>query len=99
MTNIISYATVGISDTLYAVVDSKVVKVTIILTDYPKLKTINANLRGIPTERLVEVYKQLFHTMTDVWTETAAGYLIEYNSTQIEKELKYRKVEKIPYAR
>ena len=63
----------------------------IILTDYPKLKGITANVRGMETERLVEIHKELFHTMMTATTETAGGYAVHIEYLDVGKELAYRK--------
>jgi hypothetical protein len=63
----------------------------IILTDWPKLETINANLRGIETEKLLQILDQTEHLMMDYETEEAGGYRILYHTKKIEEELKFRK--------
>ena len=65
---------------------------SIILTDWPKFKTIPANMRGITTERLLDIRNQLFHSMMDETSETVGGYHIFCSAKAIEKELKFRKV-------
>ena len=65
----------------------------IILTDWPKLKYIEANLRGVETERLVELYWENFHLMMSGHTEEAGGYAINFDSREIVKELEFRKVD------
>lgn len=64
----------------------------IVLTDWPKTKHIYAHLRGVETEKLLELRKQLFHLMMMSRTEMAGGYAITYCADEIEEELKFRKV-------
>jgi hypothetical protein len=64
----------------------------IILTDWPKTKHIDANLRGIDTACLLSLREQLFHSMMQYTAEIAGGYAIIFDSDKIEAELKYRKV-------
>jgi hypothetical protein len=65
---------------------------TIILTDYPKAKHIEAHYRGISTERLLEILEGNFSMMMDYTNEEQGGYYIEYRNEGIEAELKFRKV-------
>lgn len=62
----------------------------IILTDYPKLKHISANLRGVATEKLLKLRDQLFSTMMSFTDEEAGGYAIFYDAIEIVKELEFR---------
>jgi hypothetical protein len=63
----------------------------IILTDWPKLKYIEANYRGLETEHLQKLNQQMFHLMMCGLTDEAGGYAIGYNYKEVEKELKFRK--------
>lgn len=63
----------------------------IILTDYPKTKSIKANVRGLTTEELHKWDKQLFHLMMCSMSEVAGGYCIEFDYKDIMAELKWRK--------
>lgn len=54
-------------------------------------KHIDANLPGIETETLVEIHKQLFHTMMCSHEEVVGGYLIYYDYKAVKTELERRK--------
>jgi hypothetical protein len=64
----------------------------IMLTDYPKTQSIEANYRGVETDVLVHRRTVLYHTMMDYNTEEHAGYSIMWTFKGIEKELDWRKV-------
>lgn len=67
----------------------------IVLTDYPKLKQIDANYRGMETEKLLEVRKTMFHSMMCSWSEEpVGGWVVNYDPKEIEKELDFRKVKR-----
>jgi len=68
----------------------------IILTDWPKPKLIEAHLRGVETEELIEKFKEMYHLMMGFTCEEAGGYVIEYTPEGIKEELKFRNVE-IPH--
>jgi hypothetical protein len=68
----------------------------IILTDWPKPKLIEAHLRGVETEELIEKLKWMYHFMMCFTTDRAGGYVIEYTPEGIKEELKFRNVE-IPH--
>jgi hypothetical protein len=63
----------------------------IILTDWPKVKHIEANYRGVETEYLVKIHKDMFHLMMTFHAETAGGYGIEYGYKEVAAELNFRK--------
>jgi len=63
----------------------------IILTDWPKLKSLSANMRGVETETLQRINVEMFHLMMGGQTEVAGGYAIWYDSDKVEEELKFRK--------
>jgi hypothetical protein len=63
----------------------------IILTDWPKPKSIIAHVRGVETEKLQQINQDLFHSMMFSHSELAGGYSIIYYADEIEKELKFRK--------
>ena len=64
----------------------------IVLTDYPKLKHIRANYRGLETKKLLEKHKEMFHIMMSSTFEVAGGYAIGYDTEGIERELAFRNV-------
>lgn len=64
----------------------------IILTDWPKTKCINANMRGVETETLQKINIEMFHFMMCSHDEEAGGYIIRYDHRAVEEELKFRKV-------
>ena len=66
---------------------------SIVLTDYPKRESIEANYRGCETEELLRIHSQIFHLMMVCYTELAGGYIIEYTPLGIEEELDWRKIE------
>lgn len=66
----------------------------IILTDWPKVERINANLRGVTTEKLLEIRDQMFHLMMGTHAEEAGGYVIFYDCEKLDDELKFRGVER-----
>lgn len=62
----------------------------IILTDYPKWKHIDANYRGLTTEHLQKLKKEMFHMMMISVNDEAGGYVINYDADKVEEELKFR---------
>jgi hypothetical protein len=62
----------------------------VILTDWPKLKHIPANLRGVETEKLLALRDKMFPLMMMGDTEVAGGYAIEFDAHAVEEELKFR---------
>lgn len=66
---------------------------TIILTDYPKMKHIDANLRGVSTERLLALDRKLSHTMMLSHDEECGGYIICFDYKAIKEELRFRGVD------
>lgn len=64
----------------------------IILTDYPKVKHIEANYRGMETERLLELRESMFRMMMGYWFEEGGGYVMNIDRKEIEEELKFRNV-------
>lgn len=64
----------------------------IILTDYPKVKHIEANYRGMETERLLELRESMFRMMMGYWFEEGGGYVMNIDREEIEEELKFRNV-------
>jgi hypothetical protein len=66
---------------------------SVVLTDYPKVEHIEAHMRGVSTEKLVSMRKQLFHTMMVATIEVAGGYAIHYDYRAIERELNFRNVQ------
>ncbi len=65
---------------------------TIVLTDWPKFKHMDANYRGMETERLLKLRDELFHLMLDV-AEQAGGWVVHIDPKGIDEELKFRGVE------
>jgi hypothetical protein len=63
----------------------------IILTDWPKFKYMDANYRGIETEELLDLRKELFHTMMCSTAETAGGWVVSISYEGINDELRFRK--------
>ena len=63
----------------------------IILTDCPKTKNIDANLRGVETEILQKINIEMFHSMMCSHDEEAGGYIICYDYKAVGEELKFRK--------
>jgi hypothetical protein len=66
--------------------------VQIILTDWPKPKSIEANYRGVETEKLLSLRLSMFHTMMSTTSEVTCGYVIYFRDDKVEEELKFRKV-------
>jgi hypothetical protein len=64
----------------------------IVLTDWPKWKYIEANYRGVKTEKLLKIRESVFHGMMCDHSEIAGGYVITYRLEAIEEELKFRNV-------
>lgn len=46
---------------------------SVVLTDYPKTKNIEANMRGVQTDKLIAMRKQLFHTLVQLRKNLEAG--------------------------
>lgn len=68
-------------------------KEKIILTDWPKEKPIEANYRGVSTERLVDIHKSLYHSMMmscHERGEDTGGYSILYGYKGVMEELRFR---------
>jgi hypothetical protein len=68
----------------------------IILTDWPKPKSIIAHVRGVETEKLQQINQDMFHFMMCSHTESAGGYSITYYADEIKAELKFRKAKLHP---
>lgn len=62
----------------------------IILTDYPKIKTIPANLRGLSNEELLRIKNQMDSLMMNIGHYEAGGYFLEYSDKDVEAELQFR---------
>jgi hypothetical protein len=67
-------------------------KSKITLTDYPQLKTIEANYRGVETEKLINWHKHLRLFMMTFGGEQACGYNIVYDFQAVRRELNFRNV-------
>jgi hypothetical protein len=68
---------------------------SIVITDWgdTQLKHVNANYRGMETEKLVELRKTIFHLMMCSWSEgPIGGWVVNYDPEKIEEELLWRKV-------
>lgn len=67
----------------------------IVLTDYPKVRHIDANYRGMETEELLKLLDTMFHLMMPCWTvgEVVGGWSIRCDPEGVRKELEFRKVE------
>jgi hypothetical protein len=68
------------------------VKDKIILTDCPKLKDIEANYRGVGTQKLIQWHNDLALFMMVSGTEQACGYNIHYDFQAVRRELNFRNV-------
>jgi hypothetical protein len=63
----------------------------IVLTDWPKTKHLDANYRGVETEKLLKWRDELFHLMMVSGAEEAGGYTVHYEPKGIDEELAFRK--------
>jgi len=64
---------------------------SIVLTDYPKPEYIRAHVRGVSTEELLAIRKRCFHSMMFSETIEAGGYIIDFRSDEVQKELEFRR--------
>ena len=66
---------------------------SIVVTDWGDThrKHINANYRGVETDELIKIHKQISHLMICGHTEVAGGYAIYFDYRGVQKELEYRK--------
>lgn len=70
---------------------------SIVLTDWPKTKHVEAHYRGCDTADLHQKHELMFHLMLCSLTEVMGGYAITYEYKAVIEELKFRK-EKPKYA-
>jgi hypothetical protein len=63
----------------------------IILTDWPKMKHMEANYRGMETEDLLKYRSRIYHLMMMDDSETAGGWVVNINIEGVVDELKFRK--------
>lgn len=63
----------------------------IILTDWPKTKSIEAHYRGCETDHLHKMHEQMFHLMMGAVSDSEGGYVITYYQEGVMKELEFRK--------
>jgi len=64
----------------------------IVLTDWPKLRDIEAHYRGVETQELFRKLDESFHLMMPgAYPDHGGGYLIFFEPEEIKKELEFRK--------